>query len=94
MTRVHCLKTWPDPYAEVARDNKTFEIRSSADRDFAVGDVLVLQEFVPETARYTGEMVSRRVTYIARGPEWGIPAGMVVMSLAKLEAAEAARKGG
>jgi hypothetical protein len=30
---------------------------------------------------YTGRFERRRVTYIARGPDWGIPAGFVVMSL-------------
>lgn len=30
---------------------------------------------------YTGREVRRRVWYIARGPDWGIPEGFVVMSL-------------
>lgn len=67
---------------------------------FAVGDVLVLKEFVPawpvgmpsmqgreETmpGPFTGREVRRRVTYLSRGPEWGIPPTYVVMSLAAVD---------
>ena len=46
MTR-HELKTWPQYFAAVRSGKKRFEIRRN-DREFAVGDVLVLREFDPE----------------------------------------------
>jgi hypothetical protein len=91
----HHLKTHPEPFADLAAGLKTFEFRVN-DRGFAVGDVLVLEEYVPEqgekpapgkpgtgwaSGRYTGARCVRGVTHILRGPEFGIPDGHVIMSL-------------
>ena len=46
MPKVHDLKTWPDSFQAVLDGTKTHELRPS-DRDYEVGDVLHLQEFVP-----------------------------------------------
>lgn len=68
----HELKTWPSFYAAVDRGDKQFEVRR-ADRDYRVGDVLVLREFDPdpqlkysdpENHGYTGRELSARVTYV------------------------------
>lgn len=74
------LKTAPAEYAAVRDGIKRFDVRSTVDRMFAVGDVLVLREWTPEE-HYSGEWVAARVTYILRGPAFNIPAGHVVMSL-------------
>ena len=42
----HHLKTWPAEFSAVISGQKKFELRRN-DRDFQVGDVLVLKEFVP-----------------------------------------------
>ena len=42
----HTLKTWPKPFEAVWEDKKRFEFRQN-DRDFKVGDRLVLREWVP-----------------------------------------------
>jgi len=42
----HELKTWPKPFQQVVNKGKRFEIRRN-DRNFQVGDILVLKEFVP-----------------------------------------------
>lgn len=42
--KVHYLKTWPEFYDAILKGEKPFEIRRN-DRDFRVGDFLVLQEF-------------------------------------------------
>lgn len=77
----HQLKTWPDQFRALRLGTKTFEVRKEDDRTFAVGDVLDLREWVPEEERYTGEALQRRVMRIARGPDWGLPVGLVVLGL-------------
>lgn len=46
----HALKCWPEYFAALSTGHKTFEIRDTSDRDFRVGDLLVLREFVPCTS--------------------------------------------
>lgn len=41
----------------------------------------MLQEYDPETQRYTGRNVLVSITYITNGGEWGIPDHMCVMSI-------------
>ena len=76
----HELKTWPDPFAAMWRDSKRFEIRQEDDRRFAVGDAIWLREWNQTTRRYTGRNLLVVVTYLARGPAWGLALGTVVMS--------------
>jgi hypothetical protein len=61
---VHELKTWPRFYAGIADGSKTAEVRSTRDRYFDVGDVLVLREWDPDTQLYTGRSVRRIITRI------------------------------
>jgi hypothetical protein len=77
---VHELKTWPIYFTALKSGVKSFEIRTN-DRDFQVGDKLVLREYEPSADRYTGRQVYRRVTYIAQGV-FGLPDGVCVMGLA------------
>jgi len=84
---VHTLKTWPEPFAAVLAGHKRHEVRDD-DRDFRVGDVLQLQEFVPtgngDAGPYTGRAAWRLITYKTSGGQWGIPAGKCVLSIAPL----------
>lgn len=77
---IHRLKVWPQFFRALARDEKTFEARKD-DRGFQVGDVLRLEEWDPETKQFTGAEVQRRVTYILRGPAFGVEAGHVIMAV-------------
>lgn len=63
MIAKHKLKIQPEFFEEVCKKIKTFEIRKN-DRDFRVGDKLLLQEFIPETQEFTGRVVERRISYI------------------------------
>lgn len=76
----HKLKTWPKEFRAINQGLKTFEIRQN-DRNFAAADVLILQEYDPVSEQYTGNEVSRVISYIVRGPDWGLPKNMVVMGL-------------
>lgn len=66
----HHLKIWPEFYSGVALSKKTFEVRRN-DRDFKIGDTLVLAEWDPNVYNhpggepaYTGREVKVKVTYI------------------------------
>ncbi len=76
----HDLKVWPQFFIKLKSGEKTFELRR-ADRNYQIGDTLLLREWNPMTERYTGERVQRRITYITRGPGFGIEAGYVVLAL-------------
>lgn len=92
---VHELKIWPDSFAALVAGDKKAEFREN-DRDFRVGDVLVLKEWVPRryalTKRmetesyidhYTGDELRATVTHILDGltNNFGVPPGYVVMSI-------------
>jgi ASC-1-like (ASCH) protein len=76
----HRLKTWPMIFKEVKAGNKTFEVRFN-DRNFQVGDTLILEEYLPTNGNYTGDRVTKRVTYILEGDKFGVQPGYVVMSI-------------
>lgn len=79
--RDHELKTWPEFFAAVRDGRKTFELRQD-DRDYHEGDTLTLREWEPGRADYTGAVERRRITYVLRGPLFGLPAGRVILALA------------
>ena len=59
----HELKILPDYFASVVSGEKTFEYRACEDRDFNVGDFLLMREWDIEKGDYTGFHVLVRVTY-------------------------------
>lgn len=79
------LKCHPEPFAAIRAGTKTHEFRIN-DRDYKLGDVLVLREYDPEPFQGVWrEGIERRlVTHISYGPKWGIPDGYCVMSIARL----------
>ena len=78
---IHDLKCWPEPFAAICSEAKRHEFRRD-DRGYEVGDLLLLREWDPATQTYCGDEAKVRVTYLSRGPDWGIPDGFVVMSIA------------
>lgn len=75
--RCHELKILPEFFEPLAKRIKTFEIRKN-DRDFSVGDVLILKEFDPYSNNYTGRSVERKVTYIT---DFAQQVGYIVMAI-------------
>jgi ParB family chromosome partitioning protein len=84
VAKIHDLKCWPEYFKALVSGEKSFEFRKD-DRDFSVGDKLFIEEWDPETERYTGAYVAFRVTYIACGSL--IPDGFCVMSIVPIEKA-------
>ncbi|WP_045689454.1 MULTISPECIES: ASCH/PUA domain-containing protein [Hymenobacter] len=78
----HELKVWPDCFAALQAGVKPFDVREN-DRDFQVGDALLLREYEPEQERYTGGTVERWVSYLVHGGAFGIEPGWCVLGLAE-----------
>lgn len=60
----HELKCWPELFGAIARGEKRHDLRRATDRDFRVGDRLLLREFDPDLEAYTGRLQRVAVTYI------------------------------
>lgn len=79
MDTVHELKILPKWFEDVARQKKTFEIRKN-DRDYNVGDTLILKEWCK--GKYTGREIKRTVSYIYYGDgTYGLSDEYVVMAI-------------
>ncbi len=77
----HHLKILPQYFEDVQAGKKNFEIRQN-DRDFKVGDILVLKEY--ENGKYTGRIVKRKVNYILYGDKpftLGLAKGYCILGL-------------
>ncbi len=78
--RKHYLKTWPEFFQAIKKKKKKFEIRLN-DRDYQVGDILVLQEFDPVQKDYTGANdIIALVTYALTQKPF-VPDGYICMSI-------------
>lgn len=67
----HELQIWPTCFAAVSAGQKPFDVREN-DRDFQVGDALLLREFNPTTGLYTGHALTRWVSYVLQGGVFGV----------------------
>lgn len=74
---MHQLKIKPEYFADVANGIKTFELRKN-DRDFKVGDTLVLQEYDGD---YTGRFRKVTVTYLLKGGIYGLDKDYVILGI-------------
>lgn len=81
-TNYHELKVWPACYAAVVAGTKPFDVRFN-DRDFRVGDALLLREYEPESEQYSGRTVERWVSYLLQGGAFGVEEGWCVLGLAE-----------
>ena len=75
----HDLKIMPKYFDDVVSGKKNFEIRRN-DRDFKVGDILLLREY--ERGRYTGREIRKKVKYVYYGDgTFGISEEFCIMGL-------------
>lgn len=80
MKQTHELKTQQPYYDDVLSGRKSFELRRD-DRDFKLGDLLLLREFNPRYG-FTGETQSFDIVYILRNSQF-LKEGYCALGLAK-----------
>jgi len=80
---VHPLKTVRKYWTAVKDGRKPFEVRLN-DRNYTRGDIVVLREYDDFADVFTGRSLTRKITYVLRGPELGIAEGWCVFGLAEL----------
>lgn len=73
------LKLVQPYYSQIEQRIKPFEVRKN-DRNYEVGDVLFLQEWIPEEERYTGSWIQREITYIFDDPNY-VKEGFVILGI-------------
>ena len=73
---VHELKILPEYFEAVKNKSKKFEVRKN-DRDFKVGDTIMLLEWNGE---YTGRFLIAQITYILNDKKY-CAKDMVIMSI-------------
>ena len=79
--KTHELKTETEYFNEVVSGNKNFELRKN-DRDFKVGDYLMLQDYNKETKTYTGRIFYKTISYVLENaPQFGLKEGYCILSL-------------
>ena len=74
----HELKTLPQYFEQVWSGNKRFEVRKN-DRDFQLGDCLVLKEY-QQDGRYTKRLITCNISYVLKDFE-GIEKGYCVLGI-------------
>ncbi|ALS22175.1 DUF3850 domain-containing protein [Paenibacillus naphthalenovorans] len=79
---IHELKTWSEYFHKLKTEEKTFEVRKN-DRNFKVGDLLLLREYNPNTG-YTNEVCWRKITYILDDPNF-VKDGFVILGIKNAE---------
>ena len=88
---IHELKTHPQFFSMIVAGTKTFEVRKD-DRDFKLGDELLLKEYTPmgfygdgvNDGKYSGRILHRRIDYILKGGQFGIEKGYAVLAISSL----------
>ena len=85
----HELKIWPQHFGAVARRHKNYELRLN-DRNYQVGDYLILREFIPipdhykgdlmpVSKQYTGKELKRKIAHILTDEVPGLSPGHVIL---------------
>ena len=77
----HELKTIEPYYLKVYLGLKNFELRKF-DRDYKVGDTLILKQYNAENKTYTGQFMTRKITYIlSDATQFGLMEGYCILGL-------------
>jgi len=77
---IHELKSWPEQFEALIHKGKRCEVRR-CDRDYQVGDWLLLREWDPENENFTGRQAFREITHIMPPGSFGLPTDLCVLSV-------------
>lgn len=81
MGKFHDLKIWPEFFDDIKSGAKPFELRKN-DRNYQVGDFLILKEWSPDEEEFTGVSIVKEVTYILSNAEkFGLMDKHVILGL-------------
>lgn len=58
-------KIWPEFFQKILDGDKTFELRL-ADFECHPDDILFLREWNPETKKYTGRVLEKKITFVIK----------------------------
>ncbi|MBS3079898.1 DUF3850 domain-containing protein [Candidatus Pacearchaeota archaeon] len=58
-------KTWPEHFQKIIDGKKKFEVRL-ADFSIKEGDILILEEYDPESKEYTGRSIKKKVNFVTK----------------------------
>jgi len=58
-------KAWPELFQAVLDGKKNFDLRLD-DSEIKEGDVLVLEEYNPETKQYTGRKIEKKINFVMK----------------------------
>lgn len=64
MSTTHVVKSWTHLYDAIANGMKHHDLRNKKERDYKVGDKLLLQRYDNIRGAYTGEEMLVEITYI------------------------------
>jgi hypothetical protein len=76
----HFLKCLPEFFERSKAGVKNYEIRIN-DRNFKVGDIVILQLYDPERGGLLGPCITREIDYILKGGQYGIAKDYVILEL-------------
>lgn len=79
---MHIVKIWPEHFEDVKSRSKRVEIRVD-DRNYKVGDKMLLQEYLPDDGEYTGKEITVLITHILRDDCRGVERGYVALSITR-----------
>ena len=85
---IHNLKIHAVPFADLVSGAKTAEVRTCADRDFQVGDLVELF-LVDESGGNATQSIVREITHVQKG--YGLPEDLCVLSYSNSESVNAPR---
>lgn len=80
----HELKILPKYYEQVKNGRKTFEFRRN-DRNYKVGDIVILREWLINGHFYSGRQVKREITYILPSFDDKMHPEFIIFSIAKIK---------
>lgn len=61
---IHKVKSWTAFFQAFKNGSKKHDMRDMKDRNYAVDDILILQEYDPFKGEYTGDELHMKITYI------------------------------